>query len=65
MKIIFYFINNKKKFFYYKICKITPKLNISHSIPYVFYLSRLRLAISGATYPGVPHRINKYSSILE
>ncbi len=41
-------------FVYYNILKITPTLKISQTISYGYYLS-LRLAISGATNPGVPH----------
>lgn len=41
-----------------------PTLNSSHIISY-FYLRSLKLATSGATYPGVPQFGKGYSSALE
>ena len=37
---------------------MTPALKISQTLSYLIVLS-IRLAISGATYPGVPHFGNK------
>ena len=44
-----------------KMWKTTPTLNISHIGSYGAYLST-KLAISGATNPGVPHLGNIYGS---
>lgn len=42
--------------------KITPALKTSQTLSYFSVLST-KLAISGATYPGVPHLGNKYLKI--
>jgi hypothetical protein len=49
---------NLYKLFYYNLKNITPALNTSQTLSYFKDLST-RLAISGATYPGVPHFGNK------
>ena len=41
------------------IWKITPRLNMSQMGSYLAFKS-LRLTISGATYPGVPHLTKRY-----
>lgn len=43
----------------YKMWKMTPREKISQALSYLIYVFyyRLRLIISGATYPGVPHLI--------
>lgn len=38
----------------YRMYKMTPQLNTSHSKPYLAF-SELAANISGATKPGVPH----------
>jgi len=49
---------------YYNLKNITPALNTSHTLSYFNVLST-KLAISGATYPGVPHFGNKNLSIVQ
>lgn len=50
-------------FYIYNLKKITPALKTSQTLSYFSVLST-KFAISGATYPGVPHFGNKYLKLI-